>query len=130
MTYDGGYKEDGRHTYFSGWMVRLMIDQYIGGQELSNYQRQQLQQIMTEFSKVLQNKPGRTKLVEHKIETDTSCPKTLPPYRLPQAYQGSVQKEIQEMSEQNIIEPSSSEWAVLIVLVKKDGSLRLCVNYQ
>ena len=55
----------------------------------------------------------------------------LPPYRLPQTYRELVQKEIQEMLEQDVIEPSSSEWAAPIVLVKKkDGSLRLCVDYR
>ena len=113
------------------WLDGTTDDRPLVGQGLNNDQRQQLQlqQILTKFSEVLQNKPGHTKLVEHRIETGTTCPVKLPPYRLPQAYQESVQKEIQEILEQDIIEPSSSEWAAPIVLVKKDGSLRLCVDY-
>jgi len=42
-----------------------------------------------------------------------------------------VKKELQDMLQQGIIEPSSSEWSAPIVLVKKkDGSLRLCVDYR
>ena len=123
-----GDSEDGDILF---WLDGTPDDRPLVGQGLNNNQRQQLQQILTEFSEVLQNKPGHTKLVEHRIETGTSCPVKLPPYRLPQAYRESVQKEIQEMLEQDIIEPSSSEWAAPIILVKKkDGSLRLCVDYR
>ena len=90
----------------------------------------QLQQVLAEYSQVLQNQPGHTSLAEHKIETGTAHPARLPPYRLPQAYCSIVQREIEEMLEQDIIETSSSEWAASIVLVKKDGGLHLCVDYR
>ena len=42
-----------------------------------------------------------------------------------------VKQELKEMLNQGIIEPSVSECAVPIVpIVKKDGSLRLCVYYR
>lgn len=79
--------------------------------------------------------PGRTNLTEHRIETGTARPVKLPPYRIPHAYRGAVQKEIEEMLEAEIeaeiIEPSMSEWCSPIVPVKKkDGSLRLCIDYR
>ena len=39
-------------------------------------------------------------------------------------------KELAEMEKEGVIEPSMSEWASPMVLVKKkDGSLRMCVDY-
>ena len=53
------------------------------------------------------------------------------PYRLPHAYRDTVRKDLQDMEESGIIEPSTSEWAAPIVLVKKkDGTLRFCVDYR
>ena len=53
------------------------------------------------------------------------------PYRVPHAYKDVVQQELKEMLAEGIVEPSTSDWAAPIVLVKKrDGSLRLCVDYR
>ena len=46
-------------------------------------------------------------------------PVKLPGYRLPHAYKEDVQEEIQEMLEQEVMEPSTSEWGAPIVIVKK-----------
>lgn len=101
------------------------------GEQLSDSQRQQLQDLLKEFSDVMQNKLGLTDLTEHKIDTGSANPVRLPPYRLPHAYRATVRSELKEMLERGIIEKSSSEWAAPIVLVKKkDGSIRMCVDYR
>ena len=70
-------------------------------------------------------------MTEHHIETGLAQPVRLPPYRPPHAYRDAVKKELQEMLSSGIIEPSTSEWSAPIVLVKKkDGSMRLCVDHR
>ena len=87
--------------------------------------------MLNEFADVVQNKPGLTALMEHRIDTGTANLVRLSPHRLPHAYREIVQSELKEMLEGGIIDKSSSEWASPIVLVrKKDGSIRMCVDYR
>ena len=101
------------------------------GEQLSGEQREQLQQLITEFPGVWSGIPGRTDQTEHRVETGNASPVRLPPYRLPHAFRVEVQKEVDEMLKSGVIEPSTSEWSAPIVPVrKKDGSLRLCIDYR
>ena len=91
----------------------------------------ELQALLNNFSSVFSDKPGRTNMAEHSIVTDQTLPVRRPPYRLPHAYKELVKKELEDMLENDIIETTSSEWASPIVMVKKkDGSLRMCVDYR
>ena len=99
--------------------------------DLTPEQSQELQYLLREFSDVLRKDPGRTTITEHRIDTGLAPPIRLPPYRLPHAYHQTVLEELKQMEQDGIIERSSSEWAAPIVLVKKkDGTLRMCVDYQ
>ena len=100
------------------------------GSDLPEAQKEELGELLKEFKGTLQNEPGRTSLIEHRIEVGGTRPTRLPPYRLPHAYRDQVQEELREMEASGVIEPSNSEWAFPIVMVKKnDGSLRFCVDY-
>ena len=77
----------------------------------------------------MKNEPGHTMLAEHRIETENARPIRQMPYRLPYVYRDEVLKDLKEMQESGIIEPSTSEWSSPIVLVK-DGTLRMCVDFR
>ena len=100
------------------------------GEQLTEDQREDLVQLVDEFDDVLRGKPGQTHVAEHSINTEAR-PIRQAPYRIPQAYREEVLKELKEMEESGVIEPSRSEWASPIVVAKKkDGSLRLCVDFR
>ena len=94
-------------------------------------QEKELQKVILTYENVLQKLPGKTRLAEHTIPTIDASPVRLPSYRIPQAYKAQVEREIQEMLSHDVIQPSSSEWAAHIVIIKKyDGTLRICVDYR
>ena len=90
----------------------------------------ELQALLNNFSSVFSDKPGRTSMAEHSIVTEPTLPVRRPPYQLPHAYKELVKTELDDMLENDIIETTSSELASPIVMVKKkDSSLRMCVDY-
>ena len=75
---------------------------------------------------------GRTDVVCHnKIDTGDHEPVRQPPYRIPMVHREVIGKMVREMQDGGIVQPSVSPWASPVVLVpKKDGSLRFCVDYS
>jgi len=96
--------------------------------DLLPHQKQELNTLLEEMKEILDDKPGRTTITEHKIQTGDSPPIHQHPYRVPAAWQEEIRHEVQSM---DVIEPSDSPWAFPIVVVrKKDGALRLCIDYR
>ena len=101
------------------------------GDQLNARQQREIQELLSEYPHVARDSPGRTTLTEHRIHTGLFPPTRQPPYRLAHAHRDMVEKELQEMQRCGIISPSSSEWASPMVLVnKKDETVRLCVDYR
>ena len=74
---------------------------------------------------------GSTDLVTHHIDTGEHQPIKQLPRRMPFSLQSKAIQLVQEMLEQGIITSSASLWASPIVLVhKKNGSIRFCVDYR
>ena len=100
---------------------------------LSPLQQQQLNDLFREFSDVFsqgEDDLGCTPLLEHTIETHG--PPLRQPYRRQNpAVRREVMAQVQQMLASDIICPSNSPWASLVVMVKKkDGSQRFCVDFQ
>lgn len=74
---------------------------------------------------------GRTHLAVHDINTGDAKPIRQPPRRVPLALQPEMEKELKRMLETGVIKPGQSPWASPVVLVrKKDGKIRFCVDYR
>jgi len=58
-------------------------------------------------------------------------PISIVPYRKSASELGELKKQLEELLEKQFIRPSVSPWGALVLLVKKkDGSMRLCVDYR
>jgi len=56
---------------------------------------------------------------------------SMAPYRMALAELVELKKQIEELLGKQFIRPNTSTWGALVLLVKKkDGSLRLCVDYR
>jgi hypothetical protein len=73
---------------------------------------------------------GRKNVVNHKIATGSAHPIKQPPRRLPDIFAKEMDKQVNGMLNNELITPSSSPWLSPVVLVrKKDGTTRFCVDY-
>jgi hypothetical protein len=94
----------------------------------------EIKELLLEFQDIFskdENDVGRTTLIEHKIETADARPVKQLPRRIPLAFQNEEKDCIEKLLKQGIIRPSTSPWASPLVLVrKKDNSIRTCVDYR
>lgn len=69
--------------------------------------------------------------MKHTIHTGDHHPIRQKPYRVLYSKREVLQEEIQKILDQGVIRPSSSPWAAPIVLVnKKDGGVRFCIDFR
>ncbi|KAI3706750.1 hypothetical protein L6452_24692 [Arctium lappa] len=70
--------------------------------------------------------------VEFQIDlTPGAAPIARAPYRLAPAEMKEVMTQLQELLEKGFIRPSSSPWGAPVLFVKKkDGSMRMCIDYR
>ena len=108
----------------NGGSQDLMLD-------VSEPQKSQLKQVLLSYPDVIANAPGRTTLVQHYINVGDTAPIQQKPYRVPYSQRELVKKELDRMLDAQVIRTSTSPWASPIVLVaKKDGDVRFCVDYR
>ena len=103
-------------------------------QKLSDQQRAKFKRLLVQFQDIFVGPDGQlglTHLTKHCIDTGNHVPIKQRPRRLPIAQREIVQKELDKMEEQGLIESSDSPWASpLVIVTKKDGGVRVCVDYR
>ncbi|KAA3461562.1 reverse transcriptase [Gossypium australe] len=94
----------------------------------------ELQSLLGEFEDIFQTPVGLPPphLQDHKIPlTDETKVVKVKPYRYPAVQKIEIGKLVQEMLQAGIIRDSNSPFASPVVIVKKkDGSWRLCIDYR
>ncbi len=74
---------------------------------------------------------GQTDLVEHGIETGSTGPIRQSPRRIHPKRAKQCSETIKDLEKRGFIEESNSPWSSPVVLVKKkDGTIRFCVDYR
>ena len=102
--------------------------------ELNEEQVSTMLNLLREFQDVFSHGDsdlGRYTTVCHTIDTQGADPVRQRMRRTPLAFLGEEEKVLNTMLGQGVLQPSSSDWASAPVLVrKKDGSVRCCVDYR
>lgn len=93
-------------------------------------EKRQLESLLLQWSTVCTDTLGHTSIIKHHIVTADSLPIRKKAYPVPVNKQQFIDEEIEKMLSKGIIRPSTSPWASPVVLVpKKDGNTRFCVDY-
>ena len=101
------------------------------GLGLTKSQEENVRQVLRAYDCVFTDVPGKSNVIQHQITLTDSAPIRSKPYPLPYAIRENLKTEIQEMLDLGIIRISASPYASPIVIVKKkDGSNRICVDYR
>jgi len=97
-------------------------------------ERERLKKILGEFLDIFSTGEydvGQTDISRHTIDTGDSKPIKQVLRRQPYAHLEIIDKQVAEMLKAEIIEESRSPWVSNVVIVtKKDGSARFCIDYR
>jgi hypothetical protein len=87
------------------------------GDHLPNEQQDKLRSLLSEFSSVFSDRPGRTHLIRHSIKLSDPTPRAQAPYKMPFKLQPQVDAELDRLLEAGLIVESESPWAAPMVCV-------------
>ncbi|CAF4673584.1 unnamed protein product, partial [Rotaria socialis] len=100
--------------------------------DLDEHQKKEIRKLIHTFPDVFNEQAGRTKKLQHRINlVPDAQANNSPPFRYAPARKQIIEENLKDMLDQGIISPSASPWASPVILVpKKDGTLRFCVDYR
>ena len=94
--------------------------------------KHELKQLILEYEHLFPDIPSRTDKIYHDVDIiEGAKPVKQHPYRLHPERQQYLRKEVKYLLDNDIIEPSQSEWSSPCILVpKSDGTFRMCTDYR
>ena len=101
------------------------------GAELNGEQRNEIMEVLRRYEEIFTEIPRRASLIERTIDLTDDRPIRCKPYPLPHAKRSEIREKIKNMMDTGIVRESSSPCASpLVVVKKKDGSKKMCVDYR
>lgn len=99
--------------------------------EVTRAQAEALNELVSSYKDIFSNQPGRTELEVCHLQMKTHVLVQVKQYAIPFAIQNTVDKEINEMLQQGIIEKLVLQYSSPAVVVKKpDSTIGLCVDFR
>lgn len=101
----------------------------VNSANVSEIEKQVFKDLLNKNKIVFNNQPGVTPEYLHSIRLKDYTPFSIHPYAIPIAHRDAVDKEINRMLEWGIIKRTNSPYcSPLMTTVKRDGSVRLCLD--
>jgi len=131
-----GENDDEILTSTEGEQSYLHLSKLLDGidTDVSDDQRKELIKTLREYADVFSKGEldlGETSLAAHQIDTGDAGPMRQALRRQPHHPLDKIEENVQSVLRAGVIEPSCSPWTSnLVVVAKKDGSLRFCVDYR
>lgn len=110
------------------------VDFNIDSSEISENQFAQFKQFLDENRDVFAanvSELGNSNIAEHTIRVTNETPIKSSPYRTSPLAKEEIERHINELLDNGIIQESNSAWSSPVILVKKPhGATRLCIDYR
>ncbi|GFS23678.1 Gypsy retrotransposon integrase-like protein 1 [Elysia marginata] len=114
-----------------GWGSNETVNDLQYGDQLTPDQRRQLEEIASSYSSIFSDRPGTVSTEEHRTELTSSTPVRQRHYPVPYAMRQALRDELKKIEDLEVIRKSSSPYSSPVVVVKKkDGSNRVCIDYR
>ena len=127
-------EEDEAQCLDSKWSMEDIKDIKGLSSQLTDEEREKVHKMLLKTSRALSkndNDIGMAQVTPHTIELTDSTPIWQRPRRFAEPINKEIENQCEELKALDIIEFSNSQWSSPIVPVrKKDGQLRLCVDYR
>ena len=106
-------------------------DEPVLEETLTREQKEEVKDLLAEFKDIMGPTPGLTSMTTMDIDTGDAQPIFMPFFRLAKGRHDDLHKELKQLLEDDIIEPSTSSWGFPVVMMaKKSGEWRMCVDYR
>ena len=90
-----------------------------------------IENVIKDFCNIFPDVPNKTNLIVHDVDVGDATPVKQHPYRVNPEKLEVLRSEIKYMLDNDIIEPSSSNWSSPCVLIPKpDKTFRFCTDYR